>query len=222
MGCFCGWGQSSEGWAGEVDKPSEIGTGTSITVTTAKGIGKVCSETEQHSRVWDRLMKWANLRFYTWSLCQVLQGVEVSHWVKAPKEFTWIEFMGYARGIHNKNRGNKGQIWDVIAHFLPLLKRNWLQAGKTSALVHVRYIILSLWFAFDFISFENIVSLTQGLVADDCFLLFFSWSLRIGVVLNENQRIVSWKTWKFTMGSWWSTSICSSLIIWGSASVSVS
>ena len=63
--------------------------------------------------------------------------------------------MGYARGIYNKNRGNKGQIWDVIAHFLPLLKRNWLQAGKTLALVHVRYVILSLWFAFDFISFEK-------------------------------------------------------------------
>lgn len=118
--------------------------------------------------------------------------------------------MGYARGIHNKNQGNEGQIWDVITHFLPLLKRNWLQAGKTPALVHFRYVILSLWFAFDFISFENIVSLTQGLVADDCILLLFSWSLRIDVVLNENQRIDSWKTWKFTMGSWWGTSVCSS------------
>ncbi|GMY34754.1 putative inactive disease susceptibility protein LOV1 [Fagus crenata] len=39
--------KSAEGCVGEVDKPSKIGTGTSIDTTTAKAIGKVCCETEQ-------------------------------------------------------------------------------------------------------------------------------------------------------------------------------
>jgi hypothetical protein len=50
-----------------------------------------------------------------------------------------------------------------------------------------------------FLSLNQIVSLTQGLVTDVCFLSLLTWSLRIDVVLDKNQRKFVWKTWQFTL-----------------------